>query len=247
MMPKFFTLGTNYISTSLFFPIKDTLNCSKPMGGLWLTKYYEEYPNFNEWLDFLETKPSYFLAKYSLSSPAAIVTLKNNAQIFMLDSKEKLDYLKQKYPAPNFFSYELLSKDYDGIYFKIFEINDNNIINAFSVNSLILFNLDVIAYYTQAKVMMDSDFLENPESSYTIIPQEKQFKVDNSSIYQQFIKSNGAKIYQYIKQKYPNYVQENYVTLFKYIQELSSQYRELEDEKLALVLVRNLINKTNQS
>lgn len=165
---QYLTFGKNIIDNSLFMLIQDPPQGHiKPLGGLWCTEYSLEYPNYNEWLDFLNNHPSYFIHKYPLKTKALILTLKESSNIFILDSLEKLEYLKNNYTLDNNFSFEKLSHDYDGIYIKIFKLNDKYI-QEYDVNSLILFNLDCIDYYDQAIINFDADFFENEESTYTI-------------------------------------------------------------------------------
>lgn len=167
-MTKYLNLGLKQIDPSLFNPIKDNiLNPLKPQGGLWFSLYNELYPNYNEWIDFITYKPSIYFYKYaSTTLNAIIITLKNNANIYYLDSKEKFQELKQKYPFHNYFSYEALSHDYDAIFINPYF--DNKFLDEFDIKSLILFNLDVILNYKEAFVEIDPFFYNNPESSYTI-------------------------------------------------------------------------------
>ena len=107
---KYLTVGTSEIRDDLFVKPEDTIATSvKPRGGLWLTQYHDE--RYNEWVDYILEDPVvlYYKSKgHSIwEQPCSLVTLKETANIFVLDSKESLDYLKQNYPLDDDkFSYE---------------------------------------------------------------------------------------------------------------------------------------------
>ncbi len=170
---RYLTIGTSELTREKFVDIEDTRPDSlKPSGGLWLTVYNEEYNSYNEWVDYLleqnmqlhEYKS--YKEHYSMwRPPCTLIELKDNAKIFVLDSKEKLDELRGNYPLPDDkFSYKDLSKAYDGIFIDMYKLmrgmtdrNLENKIDKFSVNSLILFNLDCIEYYQSGVVEIDSE------------------------------------------------------------------------------------------
>ena len=166
----------------------------KPFSGLWASDFTSI--NFNPWIDKLLTKNS---VTFSIRRngknvfDACVITLKEDAKIFVIDSQKAIDELIEKYPNKNYynwFSYEKLSQDYDGLY-----INDTNIFISPSgkiidfdlysklyyqmqFNSLILFNTKPIDYYYEAKVIVDKN------DSYTInVSDEKKYvkKMDESS------------------------------------------------------------------
>ena len=170
-MQRYLTVGTNNISKDLFLPIEDiksekknsTGNIIKPSGGLWMTKFHEVYPHYNEWVDYILVHTHLLFYKNNdrnpFVQPCSVVKLNDGAKIFVLDSREKLNYLKAKYPHPiSFFSYEKLSKDYDGIFVKYDEFYTfdkmkcelENPFISYGVNTLILFNANVIEYYQPA-------------------------------------------------------------------------------------------------
>ena len=61
---QYLTVGTDVIDNNKFIPINDTDNeLMKPNGGMWFTKYYEEYKNYNEWVDYLLEDPIAFYYK----------------------------------------------------------------------------------------------------------------------------------------------------------------------------------------
>ena len=151
---KYLTVGTSEIKDELFRNIEDTEASNiKPRGGMWFTKYENEH--YNEWVDYILEDPVALYYKSTGSSiwkqPCSLVTLKDSANILMLNNKEILDYLKANYPlADDKFSYEALSHIYDGIFVDMYKLMRNNgdmRLYKFAVNSLILFNLDCIDYY----------------------------------------------------------------------------------------------------
>ncbi len=170
---KYLTIGTSEITKERFVGVENTtMDSLKPSGGLWLTVYNEDFSGYNEWVDYLlndnialhEYKS--YKEHYSMwRPPCALVTLKEDAKIFMLDSKEKLTSLREKHPVgEDEFSYKEISLEYDGIFVDIYKLmrgmTDRNLerkINKFSVNSLILFNLDCIDYYQAGIVDVDSE------------------------------------------------------------------------------------------
>ena len=90
--------------------------------------------------------------------PCSVVTLTENARIFKLDGQESLTHLNEKYA----WSYDLLSKDYDGMFVHVLgligDVSDAKLreqILRFGVDSLILFNLSCIDYYQSGIVAIE--------------------------------------------------------------------------------------------
>lgn len=177
---KYLTVGTKELKADMLYGIEDLedIGIIKPRGGLWLTKYYDDTPNYNEWVDYMIEHPSILCYKNKepniFVQQCALVTLKKDTKIFVLDTPEKHKYLIDNYPYNKAkFSYEDLSADYDGIYVRPHEItkNDNNEttrekFNRFSIDSLILFNLDCIDYYQSGIVDIEPFDVEFPEYDY---------------------------------------------------------------------------------
>ena len=159
---EYLTVGTSEITRERFLPVEDTEpNSLKPRGGLWLTKYHNEH--FNEWVDYLLEDPTTFYYKskgHSLwMQPCSLVTLSKSANIYTLKDNDGLSFLKDNYPlTDDKFSYEAISRKYDGIYVDLYELLKNVDSNTamrlykFGVSSLILFNLDCIEYYNSGVV-----------------------------------------------------------------------------------------------
>ena len=182
---KYLTVGTRDITEELFRDIEDaTIDSLKPKGGLWLTVFDERYKNYNEWVDFILDEPVILFYKNRHNSiweqPCSLVTLKDSANIFYLNGKDSLDYLKLNYPLNGQkFSYQEISQIYDGIFIDMYgllcEIKDletRNKIFKFGVNSLILFNLSCIDYYQSGTVFIepfDYEYGRSELTSYEII------------------------------------------------------------------------------
>ena len=163
---KYLTVGTREITRELFKPVEDIDGSIKPRGGLWLTEYNELYKNCNDWVDFLINNSVVFFYKsrnYSMwEQPCSLVTLNERANIFELKTGKDLQYLVSNYPLNNRFSYQEISRIYDGIFIDMVrllrEVNDYQICRElfkFDVNSLILFNLDCINYYQPGTVSIE--------------------------------------------------------------------------------------------
>lgn len=179
----YLTVGTNDISNKLFVPIKDKEDMYKPMGGLWLTKYDIKYQNYNEWVEYLIDNSSIFFYKNRTGNlwnqPCSVVSLSANAKIFHLDSEIKYNYLLDNYPSNIGFSYELMSKDYDGIFVDLLPLvrnsNNNNdiakLVRQYCVSTLLLFNLNCIDYYQSGDVKIepfDPEYYMYEGTSYNI-------------------------------------------------------------------------------
>lgn len=165
---EYLTVGTNNITYEQFKEIEDTkTDIMKPNGGIWLTEYNPLYKNYNLWVDFILDNPNLLFYKNRSSNiwqqPCSIVTLKSDTNIFNLDDYDSWKYLHDKFPLNSQkFSYEKMTKIYDGIYVdvtKLFKRNlDDNLfkfIRQYGVSSLLLFNLDCIDYYQSGSVNIE--------------------------------------------------------------------------------------------
>ena len=187
----YLTVGTREIREDLFREIADSkLNGSiKPSGGLWLTRYDIKYPFYNEWVDYILSHPNILFYKNREGSPfcqpCAVVDVDDDAKIYSLMSKGDYDELVRCYGDVNGrFSFEELSKEWDGIYININSLMDSldgrtvNLFSSFGVNSLILFRMEAILEYYPGNVMIDpvdyEDYLNFCFSSYHIIVDQKQ-------------------------------------------------------------------------
>ena len=160
-MNLYLHVGTDEIRSDLFQPISDINSHSevKPSGGLWLTKFNPNTPSFNHWVDYLIDHPYILFYKNEASNPfrqpCSVICLSKDAKKFNLKSKEGYQFLINNYSDNNgSFSFEKLSNDYDGINMEIWKFirdcKDMDIAKKYlkyDVDSLILFNTDVIEYY----------------------------------------------------------------------------------------------------
>lgn len=185
---NYLSIGTNNLSSDLFLEIKNS-NGVKPIGGLWATIYDNRYSNYNEWVEYLCYHP-HILFYHQFNDPyllpAIYFTLKDNSTIFVIDSIEKINYLKSKYPHNNWIDYEKISKDFDGIFVDINALRRidlhrfQNIIDSFSVSTLVLFNLNCIKYYQKASIDLTGTDFENPYefSEYKITIEKEKKEID---------------------------------------------------------------------
>ena len=163
---QYLTVGKRDFVYDSFRGVEDTdENSLKPVGGVWLTQYNNQY--YNEWVEFILDDPVLLVYKNKGSSiwkqPCSLVTLKESANIFNLANQNDLDYLKQRYPLPgDKFSYKAMSSIYDGIFVNMYsllrDVKDKGTrerLYKFGVNSLNLFNLDCIDYYQSGFVLID--------------------------------------------------------------------------------------------
>lgn len=161
-MSTFLSIGKKDINYEDFHSIKNQSN--KPYGGLWATKHDIKYISYNEWMDFLISNPNILFYKYiknsNFSIPAVFIMLKNNAKILNINSLS--DYLdaKEKYAKEgSLFDFEKIAKNYDGVFIKttnllkeIPDSMDKETLKKYDVNTLLLFNLNVIDYYQEAVI-----------------------------------------------------------------------------------------------
>lgn len=257
-MNTYLHVGKNSLNNITFNPIKDNNFPFKPHGGLWLTQQNPENTIGNEWVEYLSWHPYIAIYHHYLNCDATmdclLVELKKNAQIFILDSLDKLNYLKQKYPQDNLFSYEALSSDYDGIYIDIYKFYRFPIfkeyLEQFSVNTLILFNYNCISHYYPGKIMIE-DLDENYNfNSYQIqLSKEKQKIIPLPLKYQLF----QTKVHKFLL----SYLQEqgirttnikNYQTLINLIKEkygfeikTLAEENNLPEAKLTLSLISRFL------
>ena len=178
---KYLTVGTSEITRERFMNVEDREDkVIKPRGGLWLTKYENEY--YNEWVDYLlgDSVALYYKSKgHSIwEQPCSLVTLNESANIYTLKDGEGLAFLKKNYPLhDDKFSYEAISHHYDGIFVDLRRLMLNTDLETyqrlytFGVSSLILFNLDCIKEYESGIVDIepfDFEYEYNEGTTYQI-------------------------------------------------------------------------------
>ena len=193
---KYLNFGISEICEDKFNKINNTnaQDDIKPIGGLWFSKQDEEINNFNKWIDFIiYCEQHLFFYKYNKPNqpvnweqPCALMTLKENANIYNIDSNDKYTYLLKNYPYNNNrFSYKELSKDYDGLYIDLLKINNSELdyktserLRKFGIDSLLLFNLNCIDYYQKGIVSIEpfgyGGYIEEPNYEIKINNEKKK-------------------------------------------------------------------------
>lgn len=222
MRNKYLTVGTDIISPILFKDIADNKNIDniKPNGGLWLTEFNEDMPICNVWIWFLVSHINIwfyknFRKKDIFNTPCSVVKLKEDSNIFILDTKSSLDYLFINYPSLNgWFSSETLSYDFDGIFIDLNHLKNDNLsddelnkISSFAVNTLLLFNYSCIEYYQPAKLRLEPfdfefGFSEEDINLSMEISSEKKHVYIIDTLYDNLI----SKICDYIVNYCPSYI-----------------------------------------
>lgn len=228
-MKEYITIGTKNIAEDIFRKILRPLdiNFYKPNGGLWSSEFISRIYCISEWHDYLLYEDQE-TASYKNINAGAIFTLKNNAKILNIDSEEKIIELSQKYPSwhyilthydnpeLNIIDFETLSKDYDGVEVSINKLGYNKpglTFNSWSVNTLLLFNLNCIEKYQSVDIEV-SLFNYDKRPYISKISNPKQ--VLNHSEYYEEVYNYIAIIFNKIL-KTTNYQKTNYQEYFNYL------------------------------
>lgn len=228
-MKEYVTIGTKNIAEDIFRKILRPLdiNFYKPNGGLWSSEFISRIYCISEWHDYLLYEDQE-TASYKNINAGAIFTLKNNAKILNIDSEEKIIELSQKYPSwhyilthydnpeLNIIDFETLSKDYDGVEVSINKLGYNKpglTFNSWSVNTLLLFNLNCIEKYQSVDIEV-SLFNYDKRPYISKISNPKQ--VLNHSEYYEEVYNYIAIIFNKIL-KTTNYQKTNYQEYFNYL------------------------------
>ena len=228
-MKEYVTIGTKNIAEDIFRKILRPLdiNFYKPNGGLWSSEFISRIYCISEWPDYL-LYDNQHTASYKNINAGAIFTLKNNAKILNIDSEEKIIELSQKYPSwhyilthydnpeLNIIDFETLSKDYDGVEVSINKLGYNKpglTFNSWSVNTLLLFNLNCIEKYQSVDIEV-SLFNYDKRPYISKISNPKQ--VLNHSEYYEEVYNYITIIFNKIL-KATNYQKTNYQEYFNYL------------------------------
>ena len=191
-MKEYVVVGHNVLTKELFRNVlRPNENIFfKPNGGLWSCEYTPLY--ISPWYRYLISNPD--LLEYKDIHKASIFTLKDKAKILTIEDTKKLEEETKKYPSyfhmlnyayeeekKDSINYELLSKDYDGLYVdydKLSFDDYNGIFRGWSVNTLLLFNLDVVDKYKS----IDIDFLMPDNYFYPKFTKVKEASIKEESI-----------------------------------------------------------------
>ena len=192
---EYIMIGAKTITKEVFRNIlRPTSNYTYlPTGGFWSCKY--DKFKISEWFNYI--LDSNDLINSKKVNEAIIFKLKDNAKILIINDYNDLKQVINNYPSYhhllNFYTdisskeesinFELLNKDYDGIYvnYEYFKHNNNTIIfNSWAVNTLLLFNLDAIDSYNKVNI----NFLLPDSYSYYILEKEPTiYHIEEESIY----------------------------------------------------------------
>ena len=192
----YLSIGKDIISRESFNPIMNS-ETAKPYGGFWATKHDKKSVCYNEWMDYLTINPRILYYKnytrgeiieddnypiYPLK--AVFFTLKERPLILHISSLDQYERLLKLYPDKNGnIDFEALAEIYNGVYVDTRALaNDGlnpEIIKKYSVNSLLLFNLDCIDKYQQADIIIQSEYRNgDPLIEYNIVIKRKQYTLD---------------------------------------------------------------------
>ncbi len=228
-MKEYVTIGTKNIAEDIFRKILRPLdiNFYKPNGGLWSSELISRIYCISEWHDYLLYEDQE-TASYKNINAGAIFTLKSNARILNIDSEKKIIELSQKYPSwhyilthydnpkLNIIDFEALSKDYDGVEVSINKLGYNEpglTFSSWSVNTLLLFNLNCIEKYQSIDIEV-SLFNYDKRPYITKISNPKQ--VLNHSEYYEEVYNYITIIFNKIL-KATNYQKTNYQEYFNFL------------------------------
>lgn len=258
---KYIMIGTKTITKELFRDVLRPLNnyYFLPTGGFWSAPY-NEY-TISPWLDYLRDNRSTYPEK-DINS-ASIFTLKDNAKILTIDNYETLKKIIEKYPSYhhllNYYTnqadkelsinYELLSKDYDGIFvnYNNFEYKRDTIIfNEWDVNTLLLFNLDAIDNYTSAYIK----FYLPGSLSYYGLEEGQEHIIEEETPYHKEISKYAEMVFnEYVIKKRTFYNYDNYFSYLikctKKCIQLTEKSRIKEASSVKDLLTEKGINTTN--
>lgn len=178
---KYITIGTEIITKDIFRNILRPLDNYdfKPTGGLWASEYNSPFERICPWLDYLVEAKSIarYLSEYKTLNKGAIFTLKENANIITINNINDILSLADTYPSHHhtlnhytkitsqttIFNFEELSQKYDGIYINYNQIyleGKSQVFDTYSINTLLLFNLDCIKEYQSVKINIDFEDLD---------------------------------------------------------------------------------------
>lgn len=193
---RYVMVGTKTITKEIFKPVLRPLNNHTyiPLGGFWSCEYKDNF-NISEWFYYMIDSGDSIDEKNI--EEAVIFTLKDNARILVINDYEDLKKVISKYPSYhhllNYYkdvtskeesiNFELLSKDYDGIsinYHNLFNSNKTAVFTNWAVNTLLLFNLDVIDSYTKCNI---NYYLPGSYYYRNLIEEPNLYHIEEESIY----------------------------------------------------------------
>ncbi len=222
---QYITIGNPIISKDLFRNILRPLDnfSFKPTGGLWASEFISNFNKISPWYDYLKEAKSIatYMLQYKDLKLASIFTLKENANILIIDSVNQILELSKKYPSYHhiltnnnniIFDFEEISRKYDGIYLNYNNLLYQTTINTFdswNVNTLLIFNLDCIKEYQTVKINIDfEDYDPLPYIDDKDISMPKEIQAE-SNTYRK-LSNNIKAIYNELEPLYINNKIKNY-------------------------------------
>lgn len=231
---KYIMVGAPTISKDLFRNVLRPLDNYNfiPSGGFWASDYIDNC-EISAWNKYLHQIPE--LAEAKDINQSTIFTLKEDAKILKIESYNDILLLAEKYPSYHHilgfiedindrkisFDFEMLSKDYDGIYVNYKNISQENktmIFKDWVVNTLLLFNLDCIKEYQKAPIKNEYgySYIKSNEISSPMHIEEESYE-------HKMLSQISFEIYKELMNKYNTYEFEDYNEYFKKIIETSKQ------------------------
>lgn len=212
---KYVTIGIPEISKDIFRKVIRPLNNYgiKPNGGLWASRFVSNICCISDWHEYLLFQ-SDELAYTKNVNIGCIFTLKDDAKILKLETKEDLLEVQKKYPSHYYKDeiipdYEKISKDYDALFLEYDRIcftDKRSIFKGWDVNTLLLFNLDCIEEYQTIEIYAKpQDYDCTPYITNTSSPKQVE---DNSNEYNElhiYIEENFNSIISSLNINYQNY------------------------------------------
>lgn len=173
---EYVMIGSPIITKEIFRNLLRPLNnySFKPSGGFWSAKYLGGCMHISDWYDYLEDAD--FIAMQKNLKDGVVFKLKKDTKVLTISTKEDIKKLAKKYPSyhhilnyngeyPNnnnlTFDFEELKKEYDALYVNynlLYNFLSNNKIESFkswSINTMLLLNLDCIDYYKTIEIVRD--------------------------------------------------------------------------------------------
>ena len=225
MNKEYIMIGANIISKDIFRNILRPLNNYSfiPNGGFWSSEYIGNERYISPWFNYLLYATE--IAQKKNLENAVIFTLKENAKILTITTYEQVLELSKKYPSYHHilgyneeitnkttsFDFEKLSKYYDGVYVDFKKLSNENktiIFKDWSINTLLLFNLNCIKEYRQAKITYIQD-----EPYYSYIDSKNissPLTVSNTTPEYRALSSIASALLQKYMNKYNNYTFKDY-------------------------------------
>lgn len=232
MNKKYIMIGAPIISKELFRNVLRPLDNYSfiPNGGFWASEYIDN-TEISAWNKYLQQRQEIAEAKDTCQS--TIFTLKDDAKILTIENANDILELSKKYPSYhhilscienlNFskttFDFEMLSKDYAGIYVNyknIYKENKNFTFDNWEVNTLLLFNLDCIKEYQKAPITNEYgySYIKKHEISNPIHIEEESYE-------HKILSQLSNAIYIELMEIYNTYNFEDYTEYFKKVMETS--------------------------